>query len=74
MFAFEGQIFQFVANLWKEQNDTFENLVLVPKCNGSKLFWAEVIPGLSRHRAKVLLGMKYFELKGAKETPSTYTF
>ena len=51
MFAFEGQIFQFVANLWKEQNDTFENLVLVPKCNGSKLFWAEVIPGLSRHRA-----------------------
>ena len=26
-------------NLWKAQNDTVENLVLGPKCIGSKLFW-----------------------------------
>ena len=46
-------------NLWKAQNDTFENLVLGPKCIGRKLFRAEVFPGLSRHRSKLLLGLKY---------------
>ena len=33
-------------NLWKVQNDTFENLVLRPKCIGLELFWAEVDIGL----------------------------
>ena len=32
-------------NLWKAQNDNFENLVLEPKCIGPKLFRAEVFPG-----------------------------
>ena len=51
MFAFAGQIFQFVARpgnvdnygfnfTWKVQNDNFENLVLGPKCIGPKLFQA----------------------------------
>ena len=65
MFAFAGQIIQFVArpgnvdnygfnftlrqplHLWKVQNDTFENLVLRPKCIGPKLF----------------RGQKYFQAK-----------
>ena len=41
------------------QNDTFENLVLGPKCIGPKLYWAKVVLGRSRHPAEVLLGLKY---------------
>ena len=76
MFAFAGQIFQFVArpgyvdnygfnftlwhplNLWKAQNDTFENLVLGPKCIRPKLFWAEVFSGRSINGAEVFPGPK----------------
>ena len=45
-------------NLWKSQNDTFENLVLGPKCNGPKLFRALVYPSRSRLGAKVIVGPK----------------
>ena len=55
---------RYPLNLWKAQNDIFEILVLVPKCNGSKVFRAKVfrgqsISGQSRHRAKLFLGLKY---------------
>ena len=83
MFAFAGQIFQFVArpgivdnygfnftlryplNLWKAQNDTFENLFLGLKCIGPKYFLAEVLlrpkcaSGLSTLGAKVSVGPKW---------------
>ena len=71
VFAFAGQIFQFVArpgnvdnygfnftlrhplNLWKAQNDTFENLVL-----GTKLFRAEVFLWLKCASGLCMLGVK----------------
>ena len=50
---------RYPLNLWNAQNDTFENLVLVPKCNGSKFFRAKVFLCQSRHLAKVFLRLKY---------------
>ena len=51
-------------NLWKAQNDTFENLVLGLKCIGPKYFRTEVLlgpkcaSGLSMLGAKVSVGLK----------------